>query len=217
MWYRYQKCIGAPLPWGTGTNLYGIGTTASLHVGTGTNKCGIGTTASIIAPLHHSTTWGFSTADAINRDDLHLFSGHEPLQKGARNSKNMHKHKNARNDQRHLFLHKMRAKHELEVLKSYINVALLCIQHSLFSIIVLDFFMLTLMPIWLLKQMIILQSVHMLFFLVLIQFPRAPKSNAPLLTLPQRQSIICLSPPLLLNYIDSIIFYMSLAFSLCLL
>ena len=101
MWYWYQKCTGAPLPWGTST-----GTTASLHVGTGT-------AASAIAPLHRSTTQGFSTATAINSDDLHLFSGHEPLQKCARNSKNLHKHKNERNDQRHLFLHKMRAKHEL--------------------------------------------------------------------------------------------------------
>ena len=130
MWYRYQKCTGAPLPWGTGTSLFGTGTTASLHVGTGTSKCGTGTTASAIAPLHRSTTRGFSTAAAINNDDLHLLSGHEPLQKCARNSKNLHKHKNARNDQRHLFLHKMRAKHWLGVLKSYINVALLCIQHQ---------------------------------------------------------------------------------------
>ena len=128
MWYWYQKCTGAPLPWGTGTNLFGTGTTASLHVGTGTSKCGIGTTAFAIAPLHRSTTRGFSIAAAINRDDLHLVFGHEPLQKCARNSKNLHKHKNMRNDQRHLSLHKMRAKHELGVLKSYINVALLCIQ-----------------------------------------------------------------------------------------
>ena len=128
MLYRYQMCTGAPLPWGTGTNLFGTGTTASLHVGTGTSKCGTGTTASAIAPLHRSTTRGFSTTAAINRDDLHLFSGHEPLQKCARNSKNLHKHKNARNNQRYLFLHKMRAKHELEVLESYINIALLCIK-----------------------------------------------------------------------------------------
>ena len=53
-----------------------------------------------------------------------------PYKKCARNSKNLHKHKNTRNDQRHLFLHKMRAKHELGVLKSYINVELLCIQHT---------------------------------------------------------------------------------------
>ena len=130
MWYWYQKCTGAPLPWGIGTSLFGTGTTTSLHVGTGTSKCGTGTTASAIAPLHCSTTQGFSTATAINRDDLHLFSGHEPLQKCAWNSKNLHKHKNMRNDQRHLSLHKMRAKHELGVLKSYINVALLCIQHT---------------------------------------------------------------------------------------
>ena len=130
MWYWYQKCTSAPLPWGTGTSLFGTGTTTSLHVGTGTSKCGTGTTASAIAPLHRSTTRGFSTAVAINGDDLHLFSGHEPLQKCARNSKNLHKHKNARNDQRHLSLHKMRAKHELRVLKSYINVALLCIQQN---------------------------------------------------------------------------------------
>ena len=130
MWYRYQKCTGAPLPWGTGTSLLSIGTTASLNVGTGTSKCGTGTTASVIVPLHRSTTRGFLTVATINSDDLHLFFGHEPLQKCARNSKNLHKHKNARNDQRHLFLHKMRAKHELGVLKSYINDALLCIQHT---------------------------------------------------------------------------------------
>ena len=130
MWYRYQKCTGAPLPWGTGTSLFCTGTTTPLHVGTGTSKCGTGTTASAIVPLHRSTTRGFSTTASIDRFDLHLFSGHEPLQKCARNSKNLHKHKNARNNQRHLFLHKMSAKHELKVLKSYINVALLCIQHT---------------------------------------------------------------------------------------
>ena len=81
MWYRYQKCIGAPLPWGTGTCLFGTGTTTSLHVGIDTSKCGTGTTAFAIAPLHRSTTQGFLTAAAINRDDLHFFSGHEPLQK----------------------------------------------------------------------------------------------------------------------------------------
>ena len=130
MWYRYQNCTGAPLPWGTDTSLFGTSTTASLHAGTGTSKCGTDTTASAISPLHRSTTRGFLTAAAINCYDLHLFSRHEPLQKCEQNSKNLHKHKNARNDQRHLFLHKMRAKHELEVLKSYINVALLCIQHT---------------------------------------------------------------------------------------
>ena len=101
-----------------------------MHVDTGTSKCGTGITTSAIAPLHRSTTQGFSTAAAINSDDLHLFFGHEPLQKCARYSKNLYKHKNERNDQRHLCLHKMRAKHELGVLKSYINVALLCIQHT---------------------------------------------------------------------------------------
>ena len=133
MWYQYQKCTDAPLPWGSGTSLFGTGTTASLHVGTGTSKYGTGTTASVIAHLHRSTTQGFLTAAAINNDDLHLFSGHEPLQKCARNSKNLHKHKNTRNNERHLFLHKMRAKHELGVLKSYINVAFLCIQHMSFT------------------------------------------------------------------------------------
>ena len=34
------------------------------------------------------------------------------------------------NDQRHLFLCKMRVKYKLKVLKSDINVALLCILHS---------------------------------------------------------------------------------------
>ena len=53
-----------------------------------------------------------------------------PYKKCAWNSKNLHKHKNTRNNQRHLFLHKMRAKHELGLLKSDINVALLCIQHT---------------------------------------------------------------------------------------
>ena len=120
----------ASLHVGTGTSLFGTDTTASLHVGTGTSKCGTGTTASAITPLHRSNTRGFSKVASINRDDLHLFSRHEPLQKCARTSKNPHKHKNVRNDQRHLSLHKIRAKHELGVLKSYIIVALLCIQHT---------------------------------------------------------------------------------------
>ena len=38
------------------------------------------------------------------------------------------------NDQRHLFLHKMREKHELGILKFDIYVALLCIQHIAASI-----------------------------------------------------------------------------------
>ena len=137
MWYRYQKCTGTLLLWGTGTRLFGTGTKSVLHVGTGTIMCGTGTimcgtgtTASANSPSHRSTTRGFSTAATINRNDLHLFFGHEPLQKCARNSKNLHKHKNTRNNQRHLFLHKVRAKHELGVLKSDINVALLCIQQS---------------------------------------------------------------------------------------
>ena len=92
-WYRYQKCTGALLLWGIGTSLFGTGTTASLHVGTGTSKYGTGITASAIAPLHRSTTQGFSKAAAITRDDLNLFFGHKPLQKCARNSKNLHKHK----------------------------------------------------------------------------------------------------------------------------
>ena len=131
MWYRYQKCTGALLLWGTGTSLFGTGTTASLHVGTGTIMCGTGTIASVNAPPHRSTTRGFSTAATINRNDLHLFFRHDPYKKYAQNSKNLHKHKNARDDQRHLFLHKMRAKHELGVLKSYINVSLLCITYNL--------------------------------------------------------------------------------------
>ena len=61
---------------------------------------------------------------------IYIFSlDTNPYKKCARNSKNLHKHKNMRNDQRHLFLHKMRAKHEIGELKSDINVALLCIQH----------------------------------------------------------------------------------------
>ena len=38
------------------------------------------------------------------------------------------------NDQRHLFLHKMRAKYELRVLKSNIDVVLLCIQQVYYFI-----------------------------------------------------------------------------------
>ena len=52
-----------------------------------------------------------------------------PYEKCARNSKNLHKHQKHENDQRHLFLHNMREKCELGVLKSDINVAILCIQH----------------------------------------------------------------------------------------
>ena len=89
--------------------------------------CGTGTTASANAPSHRSTTRGFTIATAINRNDLHMFSGHEPLQKvctGLEKPAQTQKHEN---DQRHLFLHKMREKHELGVLKSDINVAFLCI------------------------------------------------------------------------------------------
>ena len=51
-----------------------------------------------------------------------------PYKKCARNSKKPAQAQKHENDQRHLFLHKMRAKYELGVLKSDINVALLCIQ-----------------------------------------------------------------------------------------
>ena len=119
------KCTGALLLWGTGTSLFDTGTTASLHVGIGTIMCGTGTTASANAPPHRSTTRGFSTAATINCNDLHLFSGHEPLQKVCTELEKPAQEQNARDDQRHLFLHKMGAKHELGVLKSYINVALL--------------------------------------------------------------------------------------------
>ena len=79
VWYRYQKATGALLLWGTGTSLLGTGTNSVLHVGTGAIICGTGATASANAPPHRSTTRDFSTAAAINRNDLHLFFGHEPL------------------------------------------------------------------------------------------------------------------------------------------
>ena len=91
--------------------------------------CGTGTTVSANAPPHRSTTRGFSTAASSNRNDLHLFSGHEPLQKVCMELEKPAQAQNARDDQSHLFLHKMGAKYELGVLKSYINVVLLCIQH----------------------------------------------------------------------------------------
>ena len=137
MWYRYQKCTGALLLWGTGTSLFGTGTslfgtdTSSVrHVVTGTIMCGTGTTTSANALSHRSTTRGFSTAATINRNDLHLFSGHEPLQKVCTELEKPAQAQKHENNQRHLFLHKMRAKHELGVLKSDINVALLCIQQT---------------------------------------------------------------------------------------
>ena len=75
----YKKATGALLLRGTGTSMLGIGTNSVLHVGTDTSICGTGTTASVNAPSHRSTTRGFTTAAAINRNDLHSFSGHEPL------------------------------------------------------------------------------------------------------------------------------------------
>ena len=129
MWYRYQKRTGTPKAWGTGTTILGTGTIALLHVGTGTSKCGTGTNAFATASLHCSTTQGLSTMAIIDNDDLHLFSGTKPLRRCAQDSKNPHTHKNARNGQKNLFLHKMRVKHERGGLKPYINVALLCIQH----------------------------------------------------------------------------------------
>ena len=130
MWYRYQKCTGALLLWGTGTSLFGTGTNSVLHVGIGTIMCGTGTTASGNDPSHGSTTRGFSIVVAFNRNDLHLFSGHEPLQKLCTELEKPTQAQKHENDQRNLFLHKMRAKYELGVLKSDINVALLCIQHT---------------------------------------------------------------------------------------
>ena len=53
-----------------------------------------------------------------------------PYKKCARNSKKPAQGQKHENDQRHLFLHKMRAKHELGVLKFDVNVALLCIQQE---------------------------------------------------------------------------------------
>ena len=79
VWYRYQKATDALLLWGTGTGLLGTGTNSVLYVGTGTIICGTGTTASANAPPHRSITRDFSIAVAINRNDLHLFFGHEPL------------------------------------------------------------------------------------------------------------------------------------------
>ena len=124
MWYRYQKCTGTLQPWGTGTTIFGTGTIASLHVGTDT-------TASANAPLHCSITRGLSTTAVIDNNDLHLFSETKPLRRCAWDSKNLHTHKNTRNGQKHLFLHKMRVNHELGGLKPHINVALLCIQKLL--------------------------------------------------------------------------------------
>ena len=123
MLYRYQKATGALLLWGTGTNNV-------LYVGIVTIICGTGTTISANAPSHRNTTRGFTTAAAINRNDLHLFSEHEPLQKVCTELEKPAQSQKHENDQRHLFLHRMRAKHELRVLKSNINVTLLCIQHT---------------------------------------------------------------------------------------
>ena len=129
MWYRYKKATGDFLLWGTDTGLLGTGTNSVLHVGTGTIICGIGTIASTNALSHRNTTRGFTTAAAINSNDLHLFFGHELLQKVCTKLVKPAQAQKHKNDQRHLFLHKMRAKYEIRVLKSNINVALLCIQH----------------------------------------------------------------------------------------
>ena len=74
--YQYQKATGALLLLGIGTGLLGTGTNCVLHVGTGTIVCGTGTIASANAPPHRSTSRDFSTVAAINRNDLHSFSGH---------------------------------------------------------------------------------------------------------------------------------------------
>ena len=47
--------------------------------GTGTGLPGTGTTAFAIVPSHSNTSRYFSTAAAINHNDLHSLSGHEPL------------------------------------------------------------------------------------------------------------------------------------------
>ena len=111
MWYRYHLDIADFLLWGTGTGLPGIGTIASANV-----------------PQHHSTSQDFSTAVAIIRNDLHSLYGHEPLQQLCTEPKKPAQFQKHEKDQRHLFLCKMRAKYELKVLKSDINVSLLCIQ-----------------------------------------------------------------------------------------
>ena len=67
--------------------MLGTGTNSVLHVGTGTIVCGTCTTASANVPPHCSTSRNFSTAAAINRNDLHSFSGHEPYKKCAQNYK----------------------------------------------------------------------------------------------------------------------------------
>ena len=92
IWYRYH-CFTA----------CGYRYHCFIACGTGTSKCGTGTTASTIARLHCSTTRGLSTAVVIDNDDLHLFSRTKPLRKCARDSKNLHTHKNATNGQKHLF------------------------------------------------------------------------------------------------------------------
>ena len=91
---------------GTGTGKCGTSTKSALVLhslgvpaqpwGTGTTIFGTGTIASATAPLHCSTTRGLSTAAVIDNDDLHLFSGTKSLRKCARDSKNLHTHKNSR-------------------------------------------------------------------------------------------------------------------------
>ena len=92
MWYHYQKATGDFLLWGIGTGLLGTGTNRLLHVGTGTIVCGTGTTASANASRN-------------------------PYKKCALNSKKPAQAQKHENDQRHLFLHKMRVGYELRVLK----------------------------------------------------------------------------------------------------
>ena len=136
MWYRYQKCTSALLLWGTGTSFffvlvplpYCMWFPVPLYV------------VPVPLPLQMLPLTvalpGASRQRLPSIAMIYICSlDTNPYKKCALNSKNLHKHKNAREDQRHLFLHKMRAKHELGVLKSYINFALLCIQqrHSFVS------------------------------------------------------------------------------------
>ena len=132
MWYRYQKATGALLLRGTGTSLLvPVPIVYCMWVPVPVYVVPVPLLLSML-PLTVALP-GASQQRLPSTAMIYIRSlDTDPYKKCARNSKNLQKHQKHENDQRNLFLNNMRAKCELGVLKSDINVALLCIQQLYF-------------------------------------------------------------------------------------
>ena len=141
MWYRYHLATSDFLLWGTDTGLLGTSTTWLLLIscfGVPVPVCLVPVPVCLVpVPLPLQMFPNTIALPKISQQRLpssamiHIRSlDTNPYNNYARNPKNLHNSKNTRTIKGTYSYKKMRAKYEMKVLKSDINVALLCIQHT---------------------------------------------------------------------------------------